>query len=37
MIMAQIGLWGGVVMTVVNLLAYGLYLLLAVSAGMNGY
>lgn len=35
MLMAQIGFWGGVIMSVISLIAYGLYLLLAVSAGMS--
>jgi hypothetical protein len=36
MTMAQIGLWGGVIVTVLNLLVYGFYILAALSGG-GGY
>jgi hypothetical protein len=36
MTMAQIGLWGGIVVTVLTLLAYGFYILAALSGG-GGY
>ncbi len=36
MTFAQIGLWGGIAATVVNLLFYGFYLLLMLGAGANG-
>ena len=36
MTMAQIGLWGGAAIAVINLLFYGFYLLAVLSAGMDG-
>lgn len=35
MTMAQIGLWGGSVLSILMLLFYGFYVLVALSAGMN--
>ncbi len=37
MTMAQIGLWGGLVVTLLNLIFYGIYLLMILSAGAGSY
>ncbi|MBS1794288.1 MAG: zinc ribbon domain-containing protein [Acidobacteria bacterium] len=37
MTMAQIGLWGGLVVTLLNLIFYGIYLLMVLSAGAGSY
>lgn len=37
MMMAQIGLWGGIVISILTLLFYGFYLLLALSGGAMYY